>query len=57
MRKRYQLEMDGTGKEKRVETSERGSKVCDRPAIHQTRPSIGLVESMVRSVQVASVLL
>ncbi|KAF2586596.1 hypothetical protein F2Q70_00036433 [Brassica cretica] len=44
--------MEGTGKEKRVETSERGSKVCDGPAIHRTRPSIGLVESTVRSFQV-----
>ncbi|KAF3600102.1 hypothetical protein F2Q69_00036801 [Brassica cretica] len=41
--------MKGTGKEQRVETSERGSKVCDGPAIHQTRPSIGLVESTVET--------
>ena len=57
LRKTYRQEMEGTGKEKRVETSERGSKVCDGPAIHRTRPSIGLVESTVRSFQVASVLL
>lgn len=46
-RKRYHLEMEGNSKDKKVGTLKRGSKVCDRLVIHQTKPAALMVGSMV----------